>query len=128
MAGFAFMWVRQSPARAGHQRHAHQAVGAEHAQQLFLGHADRLALALHEGGTALEGALGHRAALGERHGELGDALAARGRRAHQGVAGRVFQQDHGVLEIEQDARGARHRFQQAGFALLARQGLADFGH
>jgi hypothetical protein len=44
------------------------------------------------------------------------------------LAGRVFKQHHGALEIEQDARGARHRFDQAGFTLLARQALAHFGH
>ena len=53
----------------------------------------------------------------------------RGRRADQRLAGRVLQQHDGVLEVEQDARRARHRFQQAAaLALLAREGLADFRH
>ena len=115
-------------APAGDQRHAHQAVGAEQAKQLFFGQLERLPITLDEGQLAIEGRLGDDAAAVERNRELGDALLLGGRHADQRVAGRVFQQDDGIVEVEQDARRAHHRFEQAAFALLAGEALTHFRH
>ena len=115
-------------ADAGHQRQADQAVGGEHAQQLLFRQAERLAAALQVGWLAGQGGGSDRAALRQRDREFGDAGRGHAGRPDQHLAGRILEQDHGVVEVEQDARAARHRFEQRAFPLLAREGLADLGH